>query len=210
MKPAVQVALDLIDIEEAVKIGREAVNGGADWIEAGTPLIKSEGISSVDRLNQEFPEKRIVADMKTTDTGGLEVELAGRAGADVVSVFGACADETIEEAVEAGGKHGVEIIADLMSVGDPLERALEVEDLGVDYIGIHTGIDQQARGEDPLRHIESVVESAELPVAVAGGLDDETSPKAVKKGASIIIVGKYITKSKNPSKATKKIIKSVR
>lgn len=210
IKPTVQVALDLVDIEEAVKIGKEAAEGGADWIEAGTPLIKSEGISSVERLDQVFPGECIVADMKTTDAGRLEVKLAGEAGADVVSVFGACADETIEEAVEAGKEYGVEIIADLMSVGDPLERALEVEDLGVDYIGIHTGIDQQARGEDPLKHIGSVVESADLPIAVAGGLNDKTAPKAVEKGASIIIVGKYITKSKNPSKATEKIIKSVR
>lgn len=210
MNTKVQVALDLVDIDEAIEIGKGAVAGGVDWIEVGTPLIKSEGISSVKRLNQEFPEKKIVADMKTTDTGRLEVKIAGEVGADVVSVFGASSNETIKEAVKAGEEYNVKIIADLMSVRNPLERALKVEDLGVDYIGIHTGIDQQARGKDPLKNIKSVVDSTETPIAIAGGLNDETAPRAVEKGASIIIVGKYITKSRDPTKASKKIIKSVR
>jgi 3-hexulose-6-phosphate synthase/6-phospho-3-hexuloisomerase len=36
-----QVALDFVDTERALKCAREAVAGGADWLEAGTPLIKS-------------------------------------------------------------------------------------------------------------------------------------------------------------------------
>lgn len=209
MKKVTQVALDLTDFEDALKIAREAVLGGIDWLEAGTPLIKSEGISAVEKLRQEFPEKKIVADMKTTDTGRLEVKLAGGAGADMVSVFGACSDETIKKAVEAGDDYDVEIVADLMAVGKPIERAQEVEALGVDYIGIHTGIDQQMSGESPLKHISPVVESTSLPIAVAGGLDINTIPEAIERGASILIVGKYITKAKDPKKASKRIAKCV-
>ncbi|MEM4160929.1 MAG: bifunctional hexulose-6-phosphate synthase/ribonuclease regulator, partial [Thermoplasmata archaeon] len=40
-KPILQVALDMENIERALEIGAEAVAGGADWVEAGTPLIKS-------------------------------------------------------------------------------------------------------------------------------------------------------------------------
>ncbi|HEC94778.1 MAG TPA: bifunctional hexulose-6-phosphate synthase/ribonuclease regulator, partial [Thermoplasmatales archaeon] len=43
MKVVLQVALDLLNAHRALKIAEEAVNGGADWLEAGTPLIKSEG-----------------------------------------------------------------------------------------------------------------------------------------------------------------------
>jgi len=82
-RPVLQVALDLLDLSRALPIAREAVDGGADWIEAGTPLIKSEGMESVRRLRSEFPGRDIVADMKVADTGALEVEMAAKAGASV-------------------------------------------------------------------------------------------------------------------------------
>jgi 3-hexulose-6-phosphate synthase / 6-phospho-3-hexuloisomerase len=46
-RPRLQVALDEMNLDRAVQIAREAVAGGADWIEAGTPLIKSEGMEAV-------------------------------------------------------------------------------------------------------------------------------------------------------------------
>ncbi len=46
MKKAVlQVALDLLELKRALQIAQESLDGGADWIEVGTPLIKSEGMS---------------------------------------------------------------------------------------------------------------------------------------------------------------------
>ena len=42
MEPVLQVALDFMHKKRALEIAAEAVKGGADWIEAGTPLIKSE------------------------------------------------------------------------------------------------------------------------------------------------------------------------
>ncbi len=149
MGTAVQVALDLTDIEKALEIGHQAVDGGVDWIEAGTPLIKSEGLKSVEELDQNFPNKTIVADMKTMDTGELEVSLAGEAGADVVSILAACPDETVEGAVKAAEEHDLDIVADLIAIPNPSSRAQEIEEIGVDYIAVHTGIDQQEAGMDP-------------------------------------------------------------
>ena len=57
----------------ALAVAREAVAGGADWVEAGTPLIKAEGLTAVRALKAEFPDKTIVADMKTMDAGRVEV-----------------------------------------------------------------------------------------------------------------------------------------
>ncbi len=39
-KPILQVALDLLELKRAVQIAREAVAGGADWIEAGNPAYQ--------------------------------------------------------------------------------------------------------------------------------------------------------------------------
>lgn len=41
MKPIIQIALDFIELKRAMKLAHEAVKGGADWLEAGTPLIKN-------------------------------------------------------------------------------------------------------------------------------------------------------------------------
>jgi len=64
-----QVALDFLDLERAIQVAKEAVAGGVDWIEAGTPLIKSEGLNAVRELRRHFPNHVIVADMKTMDAG---------------------------------------------------------------------------------------------------------------------------------------------
>ena len=46
-RPVLQVALDILELDRAVQIAREAIEGGVDWIEVGTPLIKSEGMNAI-------------------------------------------------------------------------------------------------------------------------------------------------------------------
>ena len=89
VRPVLQVALDLTELSRAEKIAEEAVAGGADWIEIGTPLVKSEGMESVRRMRDLFPTTTLVADLKTSDTGAIEVEMAAKAGANVVCVLAA-------------------------------------------------------------------------------------------------------------------------
>ena len=42
-----QLALDFVDLHRAVLVAEKAVPAGVDWLEAGTPLIKSEGLDAV-------------------------------------------------------------------------------------------------------------------------------------------------------------------
>ncbi len=209
MKPILQVALDLINAHRAIQIAKEAIEGGADWLEAGTPLIKSEGLEIVRRLKKEFPDKTIVADMKTMDTGALEVEIASKAGADVVCILGVADDETIKEAVRASRKYGTKVMVDVIGVDDKVKRAKELEKLGVDYICVHVGIDEQMRGENPIEITKEIVKNVNIPVAIAGGLNSETVVDAVNAGASIIIVGGAITKAPNVTEATRMIKKAM-
>jgi len=46
-KPVLQVALDVLTIDKAISIAKSALDGGVDWIEAGTSLIKYEGLRAV-------------------------------------------------------------------------------------------------------------------------------------------------------------------
>ncbi|MCZ9318736.1 MAG: orotidine 5'-phosphate decarboxylase, partial [Methanocorpusculum sp.] len=149
VRPVLQVALDLTELSRAEKIAEEAVSGGADWIEIGTPLVKSEGMESVRRMRAQFPSVTLVADLKTSDTGAIEVEMAAKAGANVVCVLAAADDAVIADALRGAALYGVEIMADMMNVRDPAARAEELAALGVQIINAHVGIDQQMTGKDP-------------------------------------------------------------
>ncbi|ASJ01853.1 Fe-S cluster assembly protein HesB [Thermococcus profundus] len=201
-----QVALDLTDIDQALSIAEKAARGGAHWLEVGTPLIKKEGMRAVELMKRRFPDRKIVADLKTMDTGALEVEMAARHGADVVSILGVADDKTILDAVEVARRYGIRVMVDLIGVKDKVKRAKELERMGVHYILVHTGIDEQVQGKSPLEDLEKVVKAVKVPVAVAGGLNLETIPKVIELGATIIIVGGAITKAENPEKITRQII----
>ncbi len=201
-----QVALDLTDVEQAISIAERAARGGAHWLEVGTPLIKKEGMRAVELLKRRFPDRKIVADLKTMDTGALEVEMAARHGADVVSILGVADNKTIRDAVDVARRYGIRIMVDLIGVKDKVQRAKELEGMGIHYILVHTGIDEQAQGKTPLEDLAEVVKAVNIPVAVAGGLNLKTIPKVIELGATIIIVGGAITKSKNPEETTRKII----
>jgi 3-hexulose-6-phosphate synthase/6-phospho-3-hexuloisomerase len=187
--------MDLLELDRSIQIAREAIEGGADWIEAGTPLIKSEGMDAVRELKKALPGRRIVADMKTVDTGAMEVEMAAKAGAEIVAMLASADDATIEDALRAARKYGVQIMMDLLTVPDPVQRSKEVERLGVDYICVHVGIDQQMRGMDTIDFLKEIVKEVKTPVAAAGGIDPISGAEAVASGAAIVIVGGNITRS---------------
>ncbi|RLJ00987.1 MAG: bifunctional hexulose-6-phosphate synthase/ribonuclease regulator, partial [Candidatus Aenigmatarchaeota archaeon] len=209
MKPVLQLALDFVDLRRAVKNAKKALEGGVDWLEAGTPLIKSEGLESVRELRRLFPKKTIVADMKIMDAGRIEVEAAAKAGADIVDVLGAASDATIRECVQAARNYGAKVVVDLIAVKDPGARAKELEGFGIDYITVHCAIDEQMEGKDPFEILREVVQTVSVPVGVAGGINSETAPQAIEAGASIVIVGGAISKSVNPKYAASIIKKAM-
>ncbi len=209
MKTILQVALDFVDLKRALKLAEEAVAGGADWLEAGTPLIKSEGLNCIRELRKKFPHIKIVADMKTADVGRTEVEIAAKAGANVVCVLGSADNETIKESIAAGKNYGAEIMVDLLGVSDIVKRAKEIEKLGADYIDVHIPIDEQMKGKISFGIVKKVSSAVKIPVAIAGGVNSENAADAVKSGAKIIIVGGAITKSKNAKEETRKIKKAI-
>jgi 3-hexulose-6-phosphate synthase/6-phospho-3-hexuloisomerase len=207
--PILHVALDLLNLHRALQIAQEAAEGGADWIEAGTPLIKSEGMESLRALRKTLPGKRIVADMKTLDVGAFEVEMAAKAGATVAVIMGISDDDTVRESVRAGKKYGCEVMVDLLGCPDKPRRARELQSLGVDYLCVHVGIDEQMAGGTPFETVRKVAGACSLPVAAAGGINSETAAEAVRSGASIIIVGGAITKAPNVAESTRTIKKAM-
>jgi 3-hexulose-6-phosphate synthase/6-phospho-3-hexuloisomerase len=209
-EPTLQVALDFVNLSQALRCAHEAYEGGARWLEAGTPLIKAEGLEAVRRLRAEFPDCVIVADMKVMDAGRVEVETAAQAGADIVVVMGAASDATIVECLEAAQRYDALIMVDLLEVADPVRRALQAQELGAALIGVHCPIDVQMRGGAPFDVLRQVAQAVKVPVAVAGGINSETAPQAVEAGARIVIVGGAIIKAPDAAEATRRILQAMR
>ena len=203
------MALDLLELDRSIQIAKEAIAGGADWIEAGTPLIKSEGMDAVREMKKALPGVKIVADMKTVDTGAMEVEMAAKAGADVVALLATSDNSTVEDALRAARKYGVQIMMDLLTVTDPVKRSKELEKLGVDYICVHAGIDQQMTGRDNIGLLDQILKEVNLPVAAAGGIDADNGADAVSSGASIVIVGGNIVRSADVTGSARKIREAI-
>jgi len=209
-RPLLQVAIDLTDLKEALRIASEVYSAGADIIEAGTPLIKSTGIKCIKVFREEFPDAIILADMKIVDASALEVQMAANAGADIVTIMGFIDNSSIAMAIEEARRNNILIQADLMYVVNVVKRAKELVNLGVDVIGLHVGVDvQKLKGisiADICYLVKEVAERINKPISVAGGLNKYTVESMVKAGAKIIVVGSAIVRSNNPRKATREIL----
>lgn len=202
MFPKLQLALDLLEAEKALKVALDTKDY-VDILEAGTPLIKSTGIFIVRLLKNLFPDKIILADMKTLDVGYVEVSMAASAGADIVSISGLAPDDVVKEAVRAAREKNVFLMADLLGVKFQVERATELKNLGVNIVCAHTAIDQEKGGVDIKEKVEMVkriVDSTRLIVSAAGGITLDTASMMVKAGARIIVVGRAITSNPEPKK----------
>jgi len=208
-KIKLQVALDFLELDRALAIAKLSIAGGADYIEAGTPLIKSEGLDSVRKLRNLFPDKKIIADMKTMDAGKIETEAAAKAGANFITVSGTASISTIKECIESGRSYGIEIMVDLLGVNDVDNFIQLVDKLGISYLIVHCPIDAQMLGSDPLLVLKKIRSQTSLKIAIAGGLNSENVSSAAEAGADIIIVGGAITKARDPKQATEDIRKAI-
>lgn len=208
-KTKLQVALDFIELPRALAVAEAAVAGGADYLEVGTPLIKSEGLDAVRQLRQRFPGKTIIADLKTMDAGKIETEAAAKAGANVVTVMASASPATIRECVEAGKHYGVQVAVDLLGLADGSAFAAAASELGIAWLDVHCPIDAQMQGQDPLSRLKEIRAKTNLVLAVAGGLNSETAALAAGAGADVVIIGGAITKAIDPCAATAEIRKAI-
>ncbi len=194
--PILQIALDLLSLQDAARISKEIPPSDRIFVEAGTPLIKSEGLRSITAIKQARPGSYVVADLKTLDTGALEVKMAAEAGAEIISISGLADDATINAAIEEARKQKRLLYVDMMNVEDPVGR-LEKLKIPPPVVLLHRGIDMElAEKEHKWGFISQLKQRfPQVRVAVAGGLNLESTPEALQKGADIIIVGRAITKA---------------
>jgi len=201
----IQVALDLVDILKAISLSRGLCKAGVEILEAGTPLIKAFGIPSISAIKSSCPTAEVVADLKTVDTGALEVEIAHLAGADVVTALGLASDETLVEFVAKSRELGIKSAIDLMGVSSCYDYAVGLLERGIrpDIFILHVGIDVQVKrgvNFDLLLSEARRVKELGVGVALAGGIGPTEISKIRDCDIDVVIVGRAITRSEDPIK----------
>lgn len=200
-----QAALDTLTLNECIDL-LEETEGFIDIAEVGTPFVIEEGMVPVKEFKKQFPKIEVLADVKIMDAGEYEADKCFDAGADICTVLGVSHNETIEGVVRSAKKHGKKVMVDMIAVSDLKKRTQEVDEMGVDYICVHTAFDVQKFGQDPLddlKIVNSVIKNAKS--AVAGGVKLETVDEIVNEGAEIIVVGGAICNAKDRKAYAKEI-----
>jgi bifunctional enzyme Fae/Hps len=208
--PYLQIALDKPDLESAIKIISQLPKSDRIIIEAGTPLIKRYGTKVINDLRQVAKDVFIIADLKTLDVGKVEADLAFDETADAVVAAGLAPAETLNSFIEEAQRLGIYAITDMMNVEDPVKK-LKDEKLKEfpDVIILHRGIDQtsgRTLGLERIKELKEAFKDKKFLIAVAGGVVPETAKEVLEKGADILIVGRYITQSKDVERAAREFL----
>ncbi|MHC1592299.1 MAG: bifunctional 5,6,7,8-tetrahydromethanopterin hydro-lyase/3-hexulose-6-phosphate synthase [Candidatus Helarchaeales archaeon] len=216
--PYLQIALDNPSLNAAKRVIKEMARSDRIILEAGTPLIKRYGVSVISQLREIAKDQFIIADLKTLDVGKVEVDMAYEETADAVVASGLAAKKSLDNFIYECRRVGIYSMVDMMEVSDPLKKLEELKDLP-DVVILHKGIDTEssstefAEGSGELdistragltRAIKE--KYPKILVAVAGGIRPETAMEALKNRADILIVGRYITQSKDIERSTREFV----
>jgi bifunctional enzyme Fae/Hps len=203
--PYLQISLDNPDLERAKKVIQQLPGSDRIIIEAGTPLIKRYGTRVINELRQTAKDAFMVADLKTLDVGKVEVDIAYEDTADAVVASGLAPPETLDAFVHEAKRLGIYGMIDMLNVEDPVGKLKSLKDFP-DSVIIHRGIDQETGrtcGLERIQIIRQTCPGKRFLIAVAGGIVPETAKEALEQGADIIIVGRYVTQSRDIERAVR-------
>jgi bifunctional enzyme Fae/Hps len=203
--PYLQISMDAPELEKTKKVIAQLPGSDRIIIEAGTPLIKRYGTRVISELRTVAKDSFIVADLKTLDVGKVEVDIAYEDTADAVVASGLAPPETLDAVVHEAKRLGIYAVIDMLNVEDVLGKLKSLKELpGI--IILHRGIDQESGrscGLERIQMIRQAFPNKKYLIAVAGGIVPETAKEALEQGADILIVGRYVTQSKDIERAVR-------
>lgn len=111
-----------------------------DIVEIGYPQVVTFGLELVQEIHDAHPDLNICVDAKVFHGGSGVTTRCFEAGASIVTVLSAAPNPVIEKMVEKAKAYGGQIMCDMSAPARSFaQRTAEVDDLGVDYIAVHTG-----------------------------------------------------------------------
>jgi len=185
----IQLALDLLDQQQALSVVREA-GAQADIIEVGTSLLKCCGTAIVNDIRAICPNKPLFLDMKIIDGPEREATLMAYCCPEYYSMLAVASDTAVRKVLAIARENQAEVVFDLQSVSNPVQRAVELKALGATLLCVHKNADC---GDDPraaFREFTDIRAATGLPIALAGGISLNSIGDIQRQLApEIVIVG---------------------
>ncbi len=213
VKNRIILALDLQSIEDALEVAC-SVREYVDTIKIGYPLVLAEGLESITIVKEEF-DCKIIADFKVADipeTNSKIANLTFKAGADAIIVHGFVGEDSVQACVDSSKKYDGDIFL-LTEMSHPgaisfLQKAAE----DISIMGMNMGLKNYVAPStklDRLKKIRYVVGEDSFIISPGVGVQGG-DPRKTLEFADAIIVGRSIYFSKDPEKAVKSIIDSIK
>ncbi|NVM16120.1 MAG: bifunctional 5,6,7,8-tetrahydromethanopterin hydro-lyase/3-hexulose-6-phosphate synthase [Candidatus Lokiarchaeota archaeon] len=222
--PYIQVALDHPNIDHHMKVVKQLPKSDRIILEIGTPFLKKYGMEAIRKIRELAPQKFIVADLKTLDVGKLEVDFVFDATADAAVASGLAAPSSIDKFLLEANRMGIYGFVDTMEVDDPVAKLSKLKQVP-DVVILHRAIDvEQATGSESSNAAQKVRWAAipkikelykdkklasgrdRVLIAVAGGIDPNSANYALEMGADILIVGRFVTSSKDIENSMRRLL----
>jgi 3-hexulose-6-phosphate synthase len=202
-----QLALDNITTEMAVNLVK-ATSEHIDVIKIGSSLIKGNGLQVLKNMRSIFPEKKILVDLRTINVSEYEADFCFKLGADIITVSANADIQRLKGSVKAANKQGKKVMVDIVHYPNKLSYIEKLKLLNVHLIGVHSGINQQYIGLQPLEELNDIKARTKIPLCVAGDINLSNIEMMIKAKPHTIIISKAITTSYNPT-ATAKALKTM-
>ena len=157
-------------------------------IEAGTPLIKREGIGVIKKM-RAFWKGKICADIKIVDGAYEEVLMAKQAGAYSVTALGTNSFESLKIFVETCKKYNIVSVVDMINAEKPL-NLLWKSGIVPDVVLIHRGRDEENSFGKIIQYkeIAKIKGKYSTLLGAAGGIDRKEMQTALFNNADLVVV----------------------
>ena len=205
MNPKIQLALDLTDLNEAIRIAEEA-SSEVDIIEVGTVLAIESGLESVRKLREKLPNAKILADIRIIKAGGKLSKIAFEAGADIVTIISDATEETFEAVINEKNKFTDKDV--LIEINDSYtdEMLNYWKKSGLTHIIYHRGSEITATNDEwnelDFNEIKRLHEEG-FKVYVTGGIGLEEIKLFEKIPIECFIIGRTIAKAEDVKQKAK-------
>lgn len=199
-----QLALDLIDENEALEVVRE-VGSYFDIIEVGTSLLKLCGLSIVYKIKAICPGKDIFIDTKCIDGPEREATLMSVSGATMFSMLACATDTAVKKVLQIAQKNNIKVVFDMQSVDNYECRAKELISMGAELLCVHKNSDCGESLVESFKEFVDIKSAADLSMALAGGINLNSLPEIKDKlNPEIVVIGGAVLKAEDRVKAAMK------
>lgn len=199
----VQFAVDCISLARGIELANQ-IRDYIEIIELGEEFIAKYGHMAIREFKQEFPEKKILADIKIMDSGYKVGLPCLEAGADIITVCSRAKEKTIAEAIRACRETGKECFVDLVAEPDYAAVVDKINRLKPDYVCAHLSGDDSRDGQaETTRRLEAMMEEIkkckfDAKLVLSGAIKVENIPSVQKCNPHHVIIGRAIKEAEDP------------